>query len=65
LIEDDGDRGAVFTHYLHNRKNGISRFYRNDAIEYAKEILGYEYPEEEITTVAAEEALQYGVFEIF
>lgn len=33
LIEDEGDKEAAFTHYLHNRKNGISRFYKKEAIE--------------------------------
>jgi len=65
LIEDEGDKEAAFTHYLHNRKNGISRFYKKEAIEYTKEILSYKYPEEEISTGVAEEALQYGIFEIF
>lgn len=54
---------AAFTHYLHNSKNGVSQFYKDDAVEYLKCYAKYQYPEETITDVAAEEALQYLLFE--
>ncbi|MEN9302270.1 MAG: Type modification methyltransferase HpaII [Bacteroidota bacterium] len=56
---------AIITHYLHNLKNGVSQFYKQDAIAITKEILEYKFPEEEITSLVAEEALQYGIFETF
>ena len=62
-IESENNKEAVLTHYLHNHSNGISKFYKNDAIEYTKEILQYKYPEENITSLVAEEALQYGLFD--
>lgn len=65
LIEPENNQEAVLTHYLHNSKNGDSKFYKKDAIEFTKEILEYKYPEEEITTKVAEEALQYGIFDTF
>lgn len=64
-IEPENNKDAVLTHYIHNQLNGISKFYKNDAIEYTKEILQNKYPEETITTTVAEEALQYGLFDTF
>jgi DNA (cytosine-5)-methyltransferase 1 len=65
MLESDNNQEAVLTHYLHNNKNGISKFYKNDAVAFAKEILEYKYPEEIITNKAAEEAIQYGIFDTF
>lgn len=65
LVEPENNKEAVITHFLHNCKNGVSQFYRKDAIKYTKEILEYNYPEEEITNYVAEEALQYGIFDTF
>lgn len=65
IVEADFNKDAVLTHYLHNTKNGVSQFYKKDAIKYTKEILEYKYPNEEITLKAAEEALQYGIFDTF
>ncbi len=63
LIEPENNQEAVLTHYLHNSKNGVSKFYKKGAIEFTKEILEYKYPNEEITLQVAEEALQYGLFD--
>lgn len=65
LVEPENNQEAVLTHYLHNPQNGVSKFYKNDAVAFAKEILEYKYPEEEITRKVAEEALQYGIFDTF
>ena len=65
LVEPENNKEAVITHFLHNSKNGVSQFYKNDAIKYTKEILEYKYPDEEITNIVAEEALQYGIFDTF
>lgn len=65
ITEADNNQEAVLTHYLHNSKNGVSQFYKKDAIEFTKEILEYKYPEEGITNKVAEEALQYGIFDTF
>jgi DNA (cytosine-5)-methyltransferase 1 len=64
LIEQvNAESEAAFTHYLHNHKNGSSHFYKDDAIEYLKSYAAYQYPEEEFTNIAAEEALQYLLFQ--
>ena len=65
LIELESNKEAVITHFLHNNKNGVSQFFKNDAIKYTKEILQCEYPKNEISNHVAEEALQYGIFETF
>jgi DNA (cytosine-5)-methyltransferase 1 len=65
LLEADNNYEAILTHYLHNSKNGVSKFYKKDAVAFTKEILEYKYPEEEITNEVAEEALQYSIFETF
>jgi len=65
IYEPDNNKEAILTHYLHNRKNGVSKFYKKDAIRYTKEILKIKYPEENITNLVAEEALQYNIFETF
>ncbi len=64
LLEQANTEGeAAFTHYLHNYKNGVSQFYKDDAIEYVKSYVKYKRPGEEITNIVAEEALQYLLFE--
>jgi len=65
ISEAGENREAALTHYLHNSKNGVSKFYKDDAIEAAKEILLYKFPEEEINSTVAERALQYGMFDAF
>lgn len=54
---------AVFTHYLHNYKNGFSKVYKKDAVSHVKTALEYKYPEENFTSEVAEEALQYMLFD--
>lgn len=65
LVEPKNNKEAVITHFLHNSKNGVSQFYKKDAIKFTKEILQYKNPEEEITNIVAENALQYGIFDTF
>ncbi|MEE9430232.1 MAG: DNA (cytosine-5-)-methyltransferase, partial [Melioribacteraceae bacterium] len=59
IVEAENEHKASFTHYLGNHKNGISKFYKKDAISYVKNILKYKYPEKNITAKIAEKALQY------
>ena len=65
LVEPDNNKEAVLTHYLQNSKNGVSHFYKKDAIKFAKELLEIKFPEEKITLKVAEEAFQYGIFDDF
>lgn len=64
IIEPDDSKSASFTHYLHNHKNGVSQFYKKDALSYVTEILEKEYPTTKITRKVAEEALQYLLFDL-
>tara|TARA_R110002126_G_scaffold75715_2_gene188920 strand:- start:304 stop:1572 length:1269 start_codon:yes stop_codon:yes gene_type:complete len=63
IIEPESHGKAAFTHYLHNHKNGISKFYKNDAIEFVKDVLTNKNPEKEVSQKVAEEALQYFLFD--
>ena len=63
IVEPKNEKEASFTHYLHNHKNGVSQFYRKDAINHVKDILSYKYPGENISNQVAEEALQYLLFD--
>lgn len=63
IVEPDDSKPASFTHYLQNSKNGVSKFYKKDALTYVEQILKKEYPNEQITNEFAEEALQYLIFD--
>lgn len=39
IVEPENSKPASFTHYLHNHTNGVSQFYKKDALEFVKEIL--------------------------
>lgn len=54
---------AAFTHYLHNHQNGVSQFYKKEAVQHVKRALEYKFPEEDFTAKAAEEALQYMLYD--
>lgn len=63
LVEEaNTEAEAAFTHYLHNHKNGVSQFFKEDALEYVKSYANYQYPDQEFTSIAAEDALQYLLF---
>lgn len=59
VADPENSKSASFTHYLQNHKNGVSQFYKKDALSYIKEILEKEYQTEKVTNKVAEEALQY------
>ncbi|TCI92199.1 DNA cytosine methyltransferase [Tenacibaculum sp. M341] len=63
LSELGHDTEASFTHYLHNHKNGVSQFYKNDALKHVKSLFKYKFPEKNVSNEAAEEALQYLIFQ--
>jgi DNA (cytosine-5)-methyltransferase 1 len=65
LIEPESNKEAIITHFMHNSKNGVSQFFRKDAIKHTKEILEDKFPKERITNGHAEEALQLGIFDTF
>ncbi|WP_299835066.1 DNA cytosine methyltransferase [uncultured Tenacibaculum sp.] len=53
------DTEPAFTHYLHNNKNGVSKYYKLDAIQHVKNLIEYKFPEETISTRVAENTLKY------
>ncbi|MDT8411716.1 MAG: DNA cytosine methyltransferase [Vicingaceae bacterium] len=55
---------AAFTHYLHNHQNGVSKFYKKEAIQHVKRAMEFKFPNEDITAKVAEEALQYMIFDL-
>jgi DNA (cytosine-5)-methyltransferase 1 len=62
LIEPNSDKEAILTHYLHNSEQGVSSSYPKEVVECARAVLQYKFPEEEVSLMVAEEALQYGIF---
>ena len=63
MVEASEHGNAALTHYLHNHKNGVSSFYKKEALNHIKKVLEYKFPEDNITSKAAEEALQYMIFD--
>lgn len=64
LIDPESNQEAALTHYIHNRTNAASEPYKEEAINITKKILQEKYPEKEITSKVAENALQYEIFKI-
>lgn len=64
VVELENEKKASFTHYLHNHRNGVSQFFKKDAVGYVKDVLIKKYPEEKITNKVAEDALQYLLFDL-
>ncbi len=54
---------AAFTHYLKNHQNGVSKFFKKEALKHVKCSINYKFTEEDITMKVAEEALQYMLFD--
>lgn len=63
FIEEDDNRKAVLTHYLHNYRNGVKKHYEKEAVKYLKQIIEYKNEEENINLVS-DVALQQLLFEV-
>ena len=63
LVEPSNHKKAIVTHYLHNINNGISKYYKKDALKYINEIVEYKLNEENLSLVA-DDALQQLLFEV-
>ncbi|MFE3867552.1 DNA cytosine methyltransferase [Flavobacterium sp. LS2P90] len=63
FIEDDDNRKAVLTHYLHNYDNGVKDHFEEEATEYLKQIVEYKN-EEENQNLVSDLALQQLLFEV-
>jgi DNA (cytosine-5)-methyltransferase 1 len=59
VIEPIDSGRAALTHYIHNHTNGVSGFYKDEALSQVKRALKAKFPAEEIDCNAAESALQY------
>lgn len=55
---------AAVTHYLHNQHNGEAKFFHKEAVTHVKRALEYKYPDESISNVVAERALQAMLFDV-
>lgn len=62
LIEPPEENKAILTHYLHNIKNGASKFYKKEALTILKNYLDYKSENE--PSIVAEEAIQNFLFEV-
>ena len=63
FVEEDDNRKAILTHYLHNYRNGVKKHYEKDAIEYLNQIVKYKNHEEKLNLVS-DVALQQLLFEV-
>lgn len=63
FFEEDDNRKAVLTHYLHNYYNGVKDHFEEEANQYIKEIVEYKNQEENLNLVA-DLALQQLLFEV-
>lgn len=63
LVEPNENGKAVLTHYLHNIHNGVSKYYKEDALEVLNDFVTYKQEEDKLSIVA-EDALQQLLFEV-
>ena len=62
-IEPSNKGKALLTHYLHNINNGVSKYYKEDALKALDEYILYKQEEEKLSIVA-EDAMQQLLFEV-
>ena len=62
IVEPIEDEKAVLTHYLHNIRNGVAKYYKKDALKVLKIYL--EYKQENHISIAEEDAVQQFLFEV-
>ncbi|MFV5697277.1 DNA cytosine methyltransferase [Flavobacterium sp. ZT3R17] len=63
FVEQEDNKKAVLTHYLHNYDNGVKKHFEKEAKEYLKEIIEYKNDEEKLNLVS-DVALQQLLFEV-
>jgi DNA (cytosine-5)-methyltransferase 1 len=64
IYQNEDEGSALLTHYKKNTKNGISKYYKQSALDYVKNKLKEDYPDEDISDKVAENALQYLLFKL-
>lgn len=62
LVEPIVEAKAILTHYLHNIHNGVSKYYKEDALKVLKNYTDYKREDE--ASILAEEIQQYLLFEV-
>jgi len=62
-VEEDDNKKAVVTHYLHNLSNGVKKHYEEEAIKYLNEIVEYKNEEEKLNLVS-DSAIQQLLYEV-
>jgi DNA (cytosine-5)-methyltransferase 1 len=63
IVEPSNNSKAVLTHYLHNIHNGVSKYYKDDALKALDKYILYKQEEEKLSIVA-EDAMQQLLFEV-
>lgn len=63
FVEDEDNRKAILTHYLHNFHNGIKKHYEKNALQYLNQIVEYKNTTEN-TNIVSDVALQQLLFEV-
>jgi DNA (cytosine-5)-methyltransferase 1 len=63
FVDEDDNRKAVLTHYLHNYDNGVKDHFQEEATEYLKQIVEYKN-EEGNQDLVSDVALQQLLFEV-
>ena len=63
FFEEEDNKKAVLTHYLHNYHNGVKKHFEKEAIKYLEEIIEYKNEIENIN-IASDVALQQLLFEV-
>lgn len=63
IVGSSDNRKAILTHYLHNIHNGVSKYYKIDALKIIDEFVKYKNDCEN-TSIVSESALQHLLFEV-
>lgn len=63
IVEASEYGEAALTHFLYNHQDGISEFFKKEALQHVSRALKAKFPYEDISAKVAEEALQYMIFD--
>jgi DNA (cytosine-5)-methyltransferase 1 len=66
FVEEEDNRKAVLTHYLHNYRNGYKKLFEKEALQYLDQIVEYKNNEQNLDLVAdvAEQQLLFEVEDV-
>lgn len=63
VVEASENGKAALTHYLYHQNNEQSEIFKDEAVNYVRQLIEYKSPDETISIEAAEDALQYMLFD--